>query len=118
MVCAVVDSVSVPGVQTACGLPLPPGVALLQLNLTAFTGTAGQLAKEAAVALTPRVQVLLPPFMLHITVAVVFPFTGVVSGSGELKVMVDGVTVTVPVTANANPLTMTLGNSAVAGCFD
>src|SRR5437667_12770389 len=85
----------------------------------ALSGTDEQLVKEAAAAFTPRVQVLLPPFMLHMIVAEVFPLTGVVSGSGELNVIVEGETVTLPVTRNANFLRMILGNAAVAtGRFD
>lgn len=68
--------------------------------------------KAAPAALTPKVQVLVPPFIFHVIVAVVFPLTGVVSGSGELNVIVDGVTVTLPVTAKANVLTMILDNAA------
>lgn len=114
-----VDRVNVPEVQLAFGVPPPPGVALLQVNLMALKGTNGQLVKEAAAALTPKVQVLAPPFIVHLIVAVVFPLTGVVSGSGELNVIVDGVTVTLPVTAKANVLTMILGNAAAAtGRFD
>jgi len=56
----------------------------------------------------------LPPFMLHTIVAVVLPLTGVVSGSGELNVIVEGETATLPVTRNANLLSMILGNAAAA----
>ena len=119
IVCELVDRVNVPEVQVADALAPLPFAALLQVNLMALMGTDGQLVKEAAAAATPKVQVLVPPFMLHLMVAVVFPLTGVVSGSGELNVIVDGVTVTLPVTAKASVLTMILGNVAAAtGRFD
>lgn len=114
MVCGLVDRVSVPLEQVAFGVPPPPGVALLHWNWMALNGTNEQLVKELAAALTARVQLLAPPFMLHLTVAEALPPTGVTSGSGELKVIVEGVTVTLPVTAKANGLTMILGNAAAA----
>jgi hypothetical protein len=119
IVCGLVERVNVPDVQVADALAPLPFAALLQVNWMALRGTNGQLVKEAAAALTPRVQVLVPPFMCHVIVAVVFPLTGVVSGSGELNVIVAGVTVTLPVTAKANVLTMILDNAAAAtGRFD
>ena len=119
IVCGLVDRVNVPEVQVADALAPLPFAALLQVKWTALKGTNGQLAKEAAAALTPKVQVLVPPFMLHVVVAVVFPLTGVVSGSGEVNVIVEGTTVTLPVMANANRWTMVLSNAAAAtGRFD
>src|SRR5712692_8509690 len=73
IVCELVDRVNVPEAQLAFGLPPPPGVALLQVNLMALNGTSGQLVKDAAVPFTLNVQGLLLPFMLHMMVAVVFP---------------------------------------------
>ena len=119
IVCGLVDSVNVPGVQLAFGLPPPPGVALLHWNRMALNGTDEQFVKEVPAAFAVKVQLLLPPFMVHMIVAEVFPLTGVVSGSGELNVIVEGETVTLPVTANANFLKMILGNAtAVPGHFD
>ena len=120
MVCGLVDSVSAPAVQLAFGFPPPPGVALLQVTLMALNGTNGQLAKEAAAAFTVKVQLLAgPPLMLHEIVPEVFPVTGVVSGSGELNVIVEGAAVTIPVMANANFLSMILGNAmAPTGRFE
>jgi hypothetical protein len=84
----------------------------------ALIGTSGQLVNEAAAAFTVRDQLFNNPFIFHETVAEVFPLTGVASGSGELNVIVDGVTVTLPVTAKANVLTLIVGNAAVAAGFD
>jgi hypothetical protein len=114
-----VESVKVPLAQLAVGLPPPPGVALLQVNLTALNDTNGQLVKDAAAAFTPKVQLFVPPFIFQVMVAVLFPLTGVVSGSGEVKVMVAGTTVTLPVTANANGLRKVWSNAAASmGRFD
>lgn len=119
IVCGLVDRVNVPAVQLAFGLPPPPGVALLQVNLMALNGTDAQLVKEAAAAFTVKLQIWLPPFILHVIVAEVFPLTGVVSGSGELNVIVEGETVTLPVTRNANfPRMILVSATAAAGRFD
>jgi len=101
IVCGVVDSVKVPDAQLALGLPPPPGVALLHVNWMALNGTEGQLVNEEDDAFTVSVQLEDGLLMLQETVAVVLPLTGVVSGSGELKVMVEGETVTALVTENA-----------------
>ena len=114
IVCGLVDSVNVPGAQLAFGVPPPPGVALLHCNRMALNGTDEQFVKEVPAAFAVKVQLLLPPFMLHMIVAEVFPLTGVVSGSGELNAIVEGVTVTLPVTRNANFLNMILGNAMAA----
>jgi hypothetical protein len=119
IVCGLVDRVNVPELQVAFGVLPPPGVALLQVNLMALIGTDGQLAKELPLALTLKLQAVAPPFMLHLTVAVVFPLTGVVSGSGELNVIVEGVTVTLPVTENGRSLSRIFGSTrADTGRFD
>jgi hypothetical protein len=56
--------------------------------------------------------------MLHEIVAVVFPLTGVMSGSGEVNVIVDGAAMTLPaVMANANLLPTGMNNAATAGRF-
>jgi hypothetical protein len=114
MVCGVVESVNVPEAQVADAVAPLPFVALLQVNLTALNETSGQLVKDAAAAFTPNVQVLMPPFIFQVMVAALFPFTGVVSGSGEVKVMVAGTTVTLPVTANANGLRKVWSNAAAS----
>ena len=116
IVCGLVDRVNVPAAQVA--VPISPGVALPHWNWTALIGTEGQLVNEAAAAFTVRDQLFNTPFIFHETVAEVFPLTGVTSGSGELNVIVDGVTVTLPVMAKASVLTLILGNAAVAGGFD
>jgi hypothetical protein len=56
--------------------------------------------------------------MLHEIVAVVFPLTGVTSGSGEVNVMVDGTAMTVPVMANASGFTTLSNAAAAAGRLD
>lgn len=107
--------------QLAFGFPPPPGVAEVQVTLMALIGTNGQLAKEAAPAFTLKVQLFpTPPLMLHEIAAEVFPFTGVVSGSGELNVIVGGETATLPATIeNAKLLTMIFGSATTAiGRFD
>jgi hypothetical protein len=114
IVCGVVESVNVPAEQDPFGLPPPPGVTLPHENWTALSGTAGQPVNDAAAALTVIDQPKFPPFMLHMTVPAVLPLTGVVSGSGELKVIVDGVTLTLPVTAATKLLKISLINGACA----
>jgi hypothetical protein len=99
IVSGVVERVNVPALQLA--FPKKPGVALVHWYWTALVGTKGQLAKEAEVAFTLRVQLLKRPFMVHEIVAVEVPLTGVMSGSGEVNVIVDGAAMTLPVMANA-----------------
>lgn len=99
IVCGLVERVNVPALQ----LPFPKkaGVALVHWYWTALVGTSGQLAKEGDTELTLRVQLLKMPFMLQEMVAEEVPLTGVMSGSGEANVIVDGVAMTLPVMANA-----------------
>lgn len=76
------------------GFPPPLVVRLVQVKRMALAGTVGQSASEGAADCTVRDQSpLLLPDMPHATVAVVLPLAGVMSGSGDENVIVEGVTV-------------------------
>ena len=79
-----------------------------------------QPVKDADVACAVTDQVLLFPSMVQVTVLTLLPLVGVVSGSGEVNVIVDGVAVTTAgLTANAKffkiRLTNTTGTAARRG---
>jgi hypothetical protein len=70
----------------------PPPEALVQVTVTAETGTAGQLVKVEAAENRPRFQVLRSvPETVQYTVVAVLPATTGESGSAAAKVTVAGV---------------------------